>query len=194
MRRTRLIAQAGVIAAVYAAVTVVVLQLPWQLGWGPVQFRASEAVTVLALFTPAAVPGLTIGTAIANLLNVAQVGPAALLDVVFGAAGTLLGAWWTWRWRARPLFALAGPVVANALIVPAYLPIMLAAMGVSGIPFLGIGPGTAWPVVYLAGVVTVGIGEAVVVYGLGLPLAAALRSMGAVRLLDGDSVGPGTVG
>lgn len=181
--RTRSIAQAGVIAAVYAALTLIVLQLPFQLGWGIVQFRPSEAVTVLALLTPAAIPGLAIGAALANAFNLTQAGPAALLDVIFGGLATLLGALWTWRFRRRTALALAGPVVANALIVPAYLPLMLSAMGISGVPFLGIGPDTAWPVVYLAGVATIGIGEAVVVYGLGWPLVTALRKMGLERLL-----------
>jgi len=182
--RTRTIARAGVIAAVYAALTLIVLQLPGQLGWGLVQFRPSEAVTVLALFTPAAIPGLTIGTALANVFNVGSAGPAALLDVVFGSLATFAGAVWTWRFRERTAVALAGPVIANALIVPAYLPVMLRAMGIDGIPFLGIGPGTAWPAVYLAGVVTIGIGEALVVYGLGWPLVVALRRLGLARLLN----------
>jgi uncharacterized membrane protein len=182
--RTRLIAHAGVIAAVYAALTLVTLQLPFQMGWGFVQFRPSEAVTVLALFTPAALPGLALGAALANAFNLTSAGPAALLDVVFGGLATLLGAWWTWRFRSRTALALAGPVVTNALIVPAYLPLMLSAMGISGVPFLGIGPDTAWPIVYLAGVVTIGIGEAIVVYGLGWPLATTLRKLGLDRLLD----------
>jgi uncharacterized membrane protein len=182
--RTRLIAHAGVIAAVYAALTLVTLQLPFQMGWGFVQFRPSEAVTVLALFTPAALPGLALGAALANAFNLTSAGPAALLDVVFGSMATLLGAWWTWRFRHRTALALAGPVVTNALIVPAYLPLMLSAMGISGVPFLGIGPDTAWPIVYLAGVVTIGIGEAVVVYGLGWPLVTTLRKLGLDRLLD----------
>lgn len=183
MRHARSITRTGVIAAVYAALTLLVLQLPAQLGWGPVQFRVSEAVCVLALFTPDAIPGLTLGAALANLFNVAQAGPIALLDVVFGALGTLLGAWWTWRFRDRIGLALLGPVLANALIVPAYLPLMLAAMGVSEIPFLGIGPGTPWPILYAAGVITVGAGEAVVMYALGWPLALALRSVGLPRVL-----------
>jgi uncharacterized membrane protein len=173
-----------VIAAVYAALTLVVLQLPGQLGWGLVQFRPSEAVTVIALFTPAALPGLAIGAALANLFNVAQAGPIALLDVVFGAIATLLGAMWTWRWRDRTWLALAGPVVANALIVPAYLPFMLAAMGIRDVPFIGMDAGSAWPVVYAAGVVTIGVGEAVVIYGIGWPLATALRRLGLPSLLD----------
>jgi uncharacterized membrane protein len=182
--RTRSIAQAGVIAALYAALTLVVLQLPGQLGWGFVQFRPSEAACVLALFTPAAIPGLAIGAALANLFNVAQAGPIALLDVVFGALATLLGAMWTWRMRERTWLALAGPVVANALIVPAYLPLMLAAMGIRGVPFFGIGPQTAWPLVYAAGIATIGVGEAVVMYAVGWPLAALLRRLGLPGLLD----------
>jgi uncharacterized membrane protein len=187
--RARTVAQAGVIAAVYAALTILVLQLPGQLGWGPVQFRPSEAVCVLALFTPAAVPGLAIGAAVANLFNVSVAGPAALVDVVFGSVATLAGAIWTWRWRDRTAIALAGPVLANALIVPAYLPLMLAAMGVRGVPFLGIGAESAWPAVYAAGVVTIGISEAVVIYGLGWPLASALRRSGLGRMLHTGSSG-----
>ena len=69
MSRTRFIAQAGVIAAVYGALTWLTLAFGGALAWGPIQVRVSEAVTVLALFTPAAIPGLTIGSIIANLLN-----------------------------------------------------------------------------------------------------------------------------
>ena len=122
MKPTRRIAQAGVIAAVYAALTILVLQLPGGLGWGPIQFRVSEALTVIAALTPAAIPGLAAGTAIANASLMTQVGPIALLDVSLGSLATLLGALWTWRFRERTKLALAGPVVANALIVPAYLP------------------------------------------------------------------------
>ncbi len=175
MNRSRFIAQAGVIAAVHAAATVAVLQMPGQLGWGPVQFRLSEALTVLALFTPAAVPGLAVGTAVANVSLVAQLGAVGLLDVTFGSLATFLGAVWTWRLRKRPALALLGPVVANALIVPAYLPILFAALGLEQAPFLGIDVSSGPVVVYGFGVLTVGIGQAVVVYGVGLPLAAVLR-------------------
>ena len=174
--RSRFIAQAGVIAAVHAAATVAVLQMPGQLGWGPVQFRLSEALTVLALFTPAAVPGLAVGTALANATVVAQVGAVGLLDVLFGSLATFLGATWTWRLRRRKALALLGPVIANALIVPAYLPILFAALGLSQAPFLGIDVSSGPLVVYGLGVITVGIGQAVVVYGVGLPLATVLRT------------------
>lgn len=179
-------AQAGVIAAVHAAFTLAVLQMPAQLGWGPVQLRLSEALTVVALFTPAAIPGLALGTAIANASLVAQIGPVALLDVVFGSLATLLGAWWTWHFRNRLMVALAGPVVANALIVPAYLPVLLAALGFGQEPFLGMDPGTGWLAAYLAGVLTIAIGQTAVIYGLGVPLAVLMRRTNVVGLLGGS--------
>lgn len=180
----RTIARAGVIAGTYAALTLVVLQLPLQLGYGLLQFRPSEAVTVVACFTPAAIPGLWIGAAVANAFNIGQVGPIALLDVIFGSLASLLGAIWTWRHRARPALALAGPVVSNALIVPAYLPLMLAGLGLYTVPILGIDVEGSWIAMYLLGVVMVGVSEAVVVYGLGLPLLHLLRRLGAERMLS----------
>ena len=59
--RSARVAQAGMVAATYAAATLVTLLLLQGLAWGPVQFRISEAVCVLALLTPAAIPGLTVG-------------------------------------------------------------------------------------------------------------------------------------
>jgi uncharacterized membrane protein len=174
-----------VIAAVYAAFTIAVLQMPAQLGWGPIQLRLSEALTVVALFTPAAVPGLTLGTAIANASLVAQIGPVGLLDVVFGSLATLLGAWWTWHFRGRFALALAGPVVANALIVPAYLPVLLAALGFGQEPLLGLDPGLGWPAAYLVGVIAIFAGQAIVIYGLGAPLALFLRRTRVADLLGG---------
>ena len=182
--RSRTIARAGVIAAVYAALTLVVIQNP--LGYGPVQFRVSEAVTVVACLTPAAIPGLWLGTAVANAFLLTQFGVLALFDVVFGSLASAIGAAWAWRHRERPGLALAGPVVANALIVPAYLPIMLS--GLAGLDFyrvpgLGIDVSGAWWGMYLFGVVAVGFGQAVVIYGLGLPLLRALRRLGVDRML-----------
>ncbi len=183
MSDSRALARAGVIAAAYAAFTLAVIQHP--LGYGPVQFRLSEALTVVACLTPAAVPGLVLGTVLANAAMMGQFGALALLDVVFGSLATGLGAWWAWRHRSRSALALAGPVAANALIVPAYLPIMLA--GVAGVDFyrlpaLGIDASGAWLSMYLFGAVFVGIGQAVVVYGLGLPLLAVLRRIGVGRM------------
>lgn len=170
------IARVGVIAALYAACTLVTMLVLGNLAWGPVQLRVSEALCALALFTPAAVPGLTLGCAIANVANIALSGTGmlGLLDVVFGSAATFAGALFTWKMRRHPLVALAGPVLANALIVPAYLPILLQATGFYTIPFTSISLDGAWPLMYLFGLVSTGVGEAVIMYVLGYPLARSL--------------------
>lgn len=176
-KRTSYVAQAGMIAAVYAAATLIAMFLLQGLAWGPVQFRISEAVCVLAVLTPAAVPGLTIGCAIANLAAIAINGTGALglLDVVFGSLATCLGALWCWKLRKRPAVALLGPVIANALIVPAYLPILLQGIGWYTIPFTDISLDGAYLPMYLFGVIATGIGQALVIYVLGLPLLKALK-------------------
>lgn len=178
MTRTRFIAQAGVIAAVYAVLTVLTMQVLQVFSWGPVQLRLSEAFTVVAFFTPAGVPGLALGTALANMMNVAMFGPLALLDVVFGSLASAVGALWMWRFRSRTAVGLLGPVLSNALIVPIYLPWLVKGLGLYRLPVLGIDLEGMWVPMYLFGVVAVGIGQAIVVYGLGLPLLVALRRLG----------------
>ncbi|MDN0063329.1 QueT transporter family protein [Collinsella ihumii] len=174
--KTNYIARAGVIAAVYAACTLVTMLFLGNLAWGPIQFRISEALCALALLTPAAVPGLMLGCAIANIANIALSGTGALglLDVVFGSLATCVGALFTWKMRRHPAIALAGPVLANALIVPAYLPILLTGVGFYTIPFTSISLDGAWPLMYLFGLVTTGAGEAVIMYVLGYPLYRSL--------------------
>ena len=184
--RTSYIAQAGVIAAAYAATTLICMLFLGSLAWGPVQFRISEALTVFALFTPAAVPGLTIGCLIANLANIALGGTGLLgmLDVVFGSLATLLAALWMRHFRAKPAIAVLGPVIFNALIVPAYLPLMLTGLGFYTIPFTGIALDGVWWAMYLFGLIATGIGEAVVLYALGLPLCKALAKTPAITRLE----------
>ena len=183
--RTKAIARTGMIAAVYAAATLVALLALQGLAWGPVQFRISEAVCVLALLTPNAIPGLTIGCALANLVALAINGTGALglLDVVFGSLATCLGALWCWKLRGNPKVAVLGPVIANALIVPAYLPLLLQGMGFYTIPFTSIALDGAYIPMYLFGLVATGIGEALVMYVLGLPLLAALKRSGVAKSL-----------
>ena len=177
-KKTTYVAQAGMIAAVYAAATLITLLALQGLAWGPVQFRISEAVCVLAVLTPAAVPGL-----IANLMALAINGTGALgmLDVVFGSLATFLGALWCWKMRERPKLALLGPVIANALIVPAYLPLLLQGLGYYTIPFTSIALDGLYLPMYLFGVVATGLGEALVIYVLGLPLLSALKRFDVVK-------------
>ena len=70
---TRYLVQAGMIAALYVALTY--LSNALGLAYGMVQFRLSEALCILPLFTPAAVPGLAVGCIVGNLLGI----PLALL-------------------------------------------------------------------------------------------------------------------
>ena len=163
----RRVAHIGVIAALYAGLTLVTLLFLGSLAWGPVQFRVSEAACVLALLTADAVPGLALGCVIANLANIVLSGTGMLgmLDVVFGTLATALGAWFTWKNRRRP---------AVALIVPAYLPLMLQGIGFYTIPFTNIAIDGAYPAMYAFGLLATGVGEAVVMYVLGLPLFRAL--------------------
>ncbi len=174
--KSNYLARVGVIAAAYAACTLIALLFLGSLAWGPVQFRVSEALCVLALFTPAAIPGLTLGCVIANVMNIviSGTGMLGMLDVVFGSLATFAGALFTWKMRRHPLVALAGPVLANALIVPAYLPLLLQGVGFYTIPFTTISLDNSWLFMYLFGLVTTGVGEAVIMYVLGYPLARSL--------------------
>ena len=170
------ITRISIIAALYAGCTLVAMLFLGWMSWGVVQFRISEAVTILALFTADAIAGLTLGCIVANLGNMAFTGMGAmgLLDVVFGALATALGSWFSWKFRDRPALAVAGPVISNALIIPTYLPLIMRGMGFYTIPFTSIALDSNYLAMYLFGVVSVGLGEAAVMYLLGLPTYRAL--------------------
>lgn len=167
----------AMVAAIYAATSLFALLFLGGLAWGPVQFRISEAICVLALFTPDAIWGLVIGCAVANLINMFLGGLGALgfLDVIFGPLATGLGALFMWHFRKRLGLALLGPVISNALIIPLYLPLLLRGVGFYTIPFTSISLDSSYWLMYFFGVLSIGVGEAVVIYALGLPLALSLR-------------------
>ncbi|MBQ2582970.1 MAG: QueT transporter family protein [Erysipelotrichaceae bacterium] len=133
-RRKRIlyIAQAALIAAVYTA--LVLLFEP--ISFNYIQFRIAEALTILPLFTSAAVPGLFLGCILGNLF-----GGAVILDVIGGSLATLIGAFLGYRLRNSRWLVPVPTVIANALIVPfvlrygygMQLPILLMALYV----FLG---------------------------------------------------------
>lgn len=148
-KRTLFLVQAAAIAAVYVVLTTVFAAF----SFGEVQVRISEALTILPVFTPAAIPGLFVGCVIANLL-----GGAIPMDIIFGSIATLIGAVFTYRLRhASKWLAPVPPIVANALIVPFTL-------------YYGYGVNLPIPLMML----TVGIGEVISCGIFGMVLYTAL--------------------
>lgn len=144
--------QGAMIAACY-----VVLCLVFEpISYGGVQVRIAEALTILPLFTPAAIPGLFIGCIIANVI-----GGGIVLDVVFGSIATLIGAVGTYMLRNRSRWlAPVPPILANTIIVPFVI-------------FYGYGTPIPIPLLML----TIGAGEVIGCGILGLLLAKGLERM-----------------
>ncbi len=144
----RFLARGALYAAMYAALTLA----PGlnALSYGQVQFRLSEGLLVFACVDPAAVPGLTVGTALGNLGS-----PMLVVDVVIGSLLTLVAV--ALMARIGPSFwALIVPVVVNGFGVAAMLAVVLK------LPF--------W-----ASVVWVGAGEAAVMATAGAALMVLVR-------------------
>ena len=141
------LARGAVICGLYVVITLIVMPV----GFGHIQFRASEALTLLPILYPEAVIALYLGVLLANILG--GFGP---LDIFLGSLITLLAAYLTYRTRGSYL-AYVWPIVLNGFLVSLYLAPML------GIPYL-------WSVLALS------ISEAVVVIGLGHPLLMWLRA------------------
>ena len=157
---TRYLVQAGMIAALYVALTY--LSNALGLAYGMVQFRLSEALCILPLFTPAAVPGLAVGCIVGNLGS-----PMGVVDILFGTLATLgARALRQVRVRRLPLLPALMPVLWNAVVVGIELTIWLV-------------PGEAFTLpVFFTNALWVAVGEAAVVYLLGIPLALLLEKRG----------------
>lgn len=112
----------AVTAALYTVLTLISSMAG--MSSGVIQVRLSEALTILPVFTPAAVPGLFAGCVISNLLT-----GCALFDIIFGSAATLLGAVFTYLLRKHRLLASIPPIAANTLIVPWILSIVYSFEG-----------------------------------------------------------------
>ena len=110
-KKTRFLTQSALIAALYVALTFVSAVMG--MASGAIQLRLSEALTILPVFTPAAVPGLFIGCLAANLLT-----GAAIWDIIFGSIATLLGALGTYYFGKNRYLAVMFPILSNSVIVP----------------------------------------------------------------------------
>ena len=110
-KKIRGIAAGAIIAASYVVLTYIAAA--FNLSSGAIQIRLSEALTILPIFTPYAIPGVFIGCLLANLLT-----GCAVTDVIFGSLATLIGALGTYLLRKKPVLATIPPMLANAIIVP----------------------------------------------------------------------------
>ena len=155
--KTKQLVTGGMIAAIYVVLTVLAAQ--FNLASGAIQVRFSEALTILPVFTVAAVPGLTIGCLLANLLT-----GLAVWDVVFGSVATLIGAVGTRLLKNKPLLAWIPPVLSNMAIIPVIL------IKVYAVP-------DAWWFLVL----TVGAGEVLSCGVLGLLLWRSLKNIPALK-------------
>ena len=159
------IAFGGVTAALYVVLTM--LAAAFGLASGAIQVRLSEALTILPVLTPAAIPGLTVGCLLANLIT-----GCAPWDVVLGSLATLLGAAGTYLLRKNPWIAWIPPVISNMLIVP---PVLIRVYGVADVTVFGTtfaGNSLLWMLM-----LTVGIGEIISCGVLGLILYHSVRKV-----------------
>lgn len=144
--------RAGSIAALYVVLTLLCALLG--LASGPIQLRLSEALCILPFFTSAAIPGLSIGCLLANLLT-----GSLWQDVVFGTLATLLGASIAYSLRKISVYLVPIPTIfSNTLILPPVLAWVYHAEG--GLPYLAL---------------TVGAGELLSAGGCGILLYLSLR-------------------
>ena len=156
-QNVRMITQGAIIAALYVVLTMIANAMG--LANYAIQVRFSEALCILPFFTVAAIPGLTVGCLISNLLTGAMV-----WDVLFGSLATLIGAIGTYLLRKNKVFMMFPPVVANMVIVPFVLRY--------GYGITWMFHDVEWSIPYFA--VTVGIGEIISVCGIGGVLLKAL--------------------
>ena len=168
-KSTIYIVQGAVIAALYAVLTVGQnLILPGSASWA-VQFRVSEAMTVLAFFMPAAIPGLTVGCVLANISSVTA--GLGAYDMVFGSIATLLAALSMYALRSVrikniPFLGLLMPAIFNGLIIGFEIDFFfIGSMSFNFVDFLVQGGFVA-------------LGELAVLFVLGLPLTFLVEKTG----------------
>jgi uncharacterized membrane protein len=143
--------EASMIAALYVCLTYLAQLLG--LASGVIQFRISEALCILPVFTPAAIPGLFVGCLLSNVLT-----GCLPWDILFGSLATLIGASAAYLIRRHPMLAPLPNIASNTVIVPFVLRYVYGAP--DSLPFLFL---------------TVGIGEIVCGGALGILLYLLLK-------------------
>lgn len=166
-KKVILLAQGAMIAAAYAAATW--LSAVFGVAYGAIQLRFSEALTVLSVFTPAAVPGLTVGCILGNISS-----PYGIWDILLGSLATLLAAITARALRnvkikGLPLLSILMPVIFNALIIGAEVTFFLGSdASASG---------------FALSAAQVGAGELAVCLAGGIPLFYAINKSGVFKRL-----------
>ncbi len=156
----RQIALSGIAAGLYVAVTV----LTASFAYGSIQFRIADAMCLLVCIEPSLTVGLTLGCLIANLFST-----VSALDIIIGTAGTLLGCLLTVHIKKTWLLPIP-TILSNAILVGAMLSWVL------------MPPSEFWQGFAVMGG-EVALGEAVVLYALGVPLVIAMRRTGLMERL-----------
>ncbi len=157
-RTTKGLAITGIIAALY-----VVLTLPLgQFAFGPIQFRLAELLTLLPFFTPWAIPGVTLGCLLSNLIF------STPWDALFGTLATLIAAYCTYKSR-HLLIAPLWPILFNGLIIGTMLTFLML-------------ESFAWPA-WLMMVLEIAASEFIVCFGLGVPFMRLIQKRRLDRLI-----------
>ncbi len=146
--KTKFLTETAIIGAIYVALTLLLSPI----SFGPLQVRVSEALTILPALTPAAIPGLFIGCAVANII-----GPYGIYDVIFGSIATLAASFLTYLIRKKNFLVPLPPVIINAVVIGAMLHFIY------GVPNL------------LMCICWVGLGQTISCYGIGYPLLKILK-------------------
>lgn len=159
---------AALIAAIYVVLTM--LSNVFGLAYGPIQFRFSEALMIFAAFTPAAIPGLTVGCLLANILST-----VGAIDLVFGTFATFLASVLIYLCRnfkvvGFPVFSVIYTTIINAVIVGAEI-----------VVFFIDEPFTMK--LFLWNAFTVGLGELAVTVVGGIPLYFACEKTAVKKYL-----------
>lgn len=158
-KKTVFVVQSAVIAALYAGLTYAASIL--NLAYGSIQFRFSEALTLLAAISPAAIPGLTVGCFLGNITS-----PYGIIDIICGTLATFIAAILSYRTRnikfkELPLVSAFFPVITNAIIVGIEITVFMP----EGFKFQA----------FLINALQIAAGQLLMCYGLGLPLYNVIK-------------------
>ncbi len=162
MKKTLFLTQAALIAAIY----VVLVYAFKPISFSYIQVRIAETLTILPYFTPAGIPGITIGCLLANILTGADV-----LDIIFGTLATFLGALGSYGLRRHKFLVPIPPILTNTIIIPWVLRFAY---------------GEALPIPFM--MATIGIGQVISCYVLGLILLQVLSKYRHIIFMDKNVV------